>query len=89
MLEQTVPCKDRVEKAFERKLAKYVSDCSRGDSRARCYPVGCKGFAVRSPSLATAIHETTNADHREPQDGCGSKEENHEGLPAIWPQAEV
>ncbi|XP_028310814.1 uncharacterized protein LOC114468234 [Gouania willdenowi] len=57
LLELTIPCEDRLEEAFERKLSKYaglVSDCQRAGWRARCFPVevGCRGFAARSLTRA-------------------------------------
>lgn len=50
LLELTVPWKDRMEEAQERKKAKYtelVAECQRNEWKARCAPieVGCKGFA--------------------------------------------
>lgn len=49
MIELTVPCEDWIDKAFERKLARYqalLDDCRRLRWRAHCHPVeeGCKGF---------------------------------------------
>lgn len=56
-VELTVPLKDRLEDAFERKLSKYeglVSNCKQAGWRVRCIPVevGCRGFAAYSLAIA-------------------------------------
>lgn len=60
LLELTVPWEDRLEEAFERKLAKYeglVSECRQAGWRARCLPieVGSRGFAARSLCRAFSL----------------------------------
>jgi len=57
LLELTVPWKDRLKEAFERKLSKYaglVSNCQKAGWKARCLPmeVGCRGFAACSLARA-------------------------------------
>ena len=57
MLELTVPCEERLDEAYERKLAKYsdlVEGCQQAGWKAKCFPVevGCRGFAARSPTSA-------------------------------------
>lgn len=53
MLELTVPWEERMEEAYERKMAKYqllVEECQKNGWRAWCMPVevGCRGFAGQS-----------------------------------------
>ena len=53
MIELTVPWEERIEEAYERKLAKYqelVEDCHRKGWKACCLPVevGARGFAGQS-----------------------------------------
>ncbi len=60
LLELTVPWEDRLEEAYERKLAKYeglVSECRQAGWRARSLlvEVGCRGFAARSLSRALSL----------------------------------
>ncbi len=60
LLELTFPWEDRLEEAFERKLAKYeglVSECRQAGWRARCLPieVGSRGFAARSLCRAFSL----------------------------------
>ncbi len=60
LLELAVPWEDRLEEAFERKLAKYeglVSECRQAGWRARCLPikVGSRGFADRSLCRAFSL----------------------------------
>ncbi|KAK6172576.1 hypothetical protein SNE40_016203 [Patella caerulea] len=53
LLELTVPWEDRIEEAYERKMAKYqqlVEDCKQRGWRTWCLAieVGCRGFAGQS-----------------------------------------
>jgi len=53
LLELTVPWEERVEEAYERKMAKYqelVLDCQEKGWKCWCFPVevGCRGFVAQS-----------------------------------------
>ena len=53
LLELTVPWEERMEDAFERKMAKYeelVAECQEKGWKCWCLPVemGCRGFAAQS-----------------------------------------
>ena len=53
LLELTVPWEERVQEAFERKMAKYqglVAECKEKGWKTWCFPVevGCRGFVAQS-----------------------------------------
>ncbi|XP_061589349.1 uncharacterized protein LOC133454644 [Cololabis saira] len=69
LLELTVPWKDRMEEAFERKRAKYeelAGECRSKGWKTRCNPieVGCRGFAGQSLSRAFKMLGVKGLQHR-------------------------